>query len=320
MKKILLFLCILLLPLNAFAYSDYVVLGGKTLGIKVDTKGIMVIGFYKVDGKFNKGTPAMQNGDYIISVEDEYVNNVNELSNVIEKNIEKKSVKITFIRDGIEKETNLKLINIDGIIKTGLFVKSSIMGIGTLTYIDPNSLIYGALGHEIIESESNSKVEIKSGQIFNNKITGIEKSAIGVPGSKLAKFNYNYQYGTIFKNTKYGIFGYYKDNIEDNKLIKVSKDVKIGPAQIKTVIDGEKIETFDIEITKINETSDIKNISFKINDENLIDLTGGVVQGMSGSPIIQNDNLIGVLTHVVVDNPYTGYGLFITKMLEEGEK
>ena len=218
------------------------------------------------------------------------------------------------------RNKNKCIINIDGVIKTGLFVKSSIMGIGTLTYIDPNSLIYGALGHEIIESESNSKVEIKSGQIFNNKITGIEKSAIGMPGSKLAKFNYNYQYGTIFKNTKYGIFGYYKDNIEDNKLIKVSKDVKIGPAQIKTVIDGEKIETFDIEITKINETSDIKNISFKINDENLIDLTGGVVQGMSGSPIVQNDNLIGVLTHVVVDNPYTGYGLFITKMLEEGEK
>ena len=127
-------------------------------------------------------------------------------------------------------------------------------------------------------------------------------------------------YGTIFKNTKYGIFGYYKDRIDDNNLIKVSNDTKIGQAQIKTVIDGEKIETFDIEITKINETSDIKNISFKITDERLLDLTGGVVQGMSGSPIIQNDNLIGVLTHVVVDNPYTGYGLFITKMLEEGEK
>ncbi|MGN1378844.1 MAG: SpoIVB peptidase S55 domain-containing protein [Bacilli bacterium] len=320
MKKLLIFLTIILFPINIFAYSEYVVLGGKTLGIKVDTKGIMVIGFYKVDGKYNKGTPAMENGDYIISVEGNSVNNVNELTEIIEKNIDKDFVKITFIRDGIEKETNLDLININGVIKTGLFVKSSIMGIGTLTYIDPNSLIYGALGHEIVESESNSKVEIKSGQIFNNKITGIEKSAIGVPGSKIAKFNYNYQYGTIFKNTKYGIFGYYKDKIDDSNLIKVSEDVKIGPAQIKTVIDGEKVETFDIEITKINETSDIKNISFKINDENLLDLTGGVVQGMSGSPIVQNDNLIGVLTHVVVDNPYTGYGLFITKMLEEGEK
>ena len=320
MKKFLIFFIVLLFPVNIFAYSEYVVLGGKTLGIKVDTKGIMVIGFYKVDGKYNKGTIPMQNGDYIISVEGNSVDNVNELTEIIEKNIDKEYVKITFIRDGIEKETNLKLINIDGIIKTGLFVKSSIMGIGTLTYIDPNSLIYGALGHEIVESESNSKVEIKSGQIFNNKITGIEKSAIGMPGSKVAKFNYNYQYGTIFKNTKYGIFGYYKDRIDDKNLIKVSKDVKIGPAQIKTVIEGEKIETFDIEITKINETSDIKNISFKINDENLLDLTGGVVQGMSGSPIVQNDNLIGVLTHVVVDNPYTGYGLFITKMLEEGEK
>ncbi|MBQ6841233.1 MAG: hypothetical protein IJO63_03870 [Bacilli bacterium] len=176
------------------------------------------------------------------------------------------------------------------------------------------------LGHEISETETNSIVEIKSGLIFQNTITGIQKSKPGVPGSKLASFNYENRYGTIYKNTKYGIFGIYEDELPSATPIKVSKDIEIGPAYIKTVLDQETVQTFDIEITSINENSQTKNIVFKILDNNLIEKTGGVVQGMSGSPIIQNDQIVGVLTHVVVDNPVTGYGLLITKMLEEGEK
>lgn len=175
------------------------------------------------------------------------------------------------------------------------------------------------LGHEIIESTSNSIVEIKSGSIFNNRITGIEKSKIGSPGSKMAKFDYNQNYGSIFKNTKYGIFGYYNDTLENFSLANIG-EAKIGSAEIKTVLSDEKVETFNIEITSVNDTSEVKNISFKINDDKLLELTGGVVQGMSGSPILQNGNIVGVLTHVIVDNPYTGYGLYIRKMLEEGEK
>ena len=193
------------------------------------------------------------------------------------------------------------------------------MGIGTLSYIDPNTLIYGALGHEIVESNTNEKVEIKEGTIFNSFVTGIEKSIIGTPGSKIAKFNYNYEFGNIVKNTRYGIFGIYNDKINSNNLIKVG-NAKIGSAVIKTVLNGDKEESFNIEITKINETSDIKNITFKINDDRLISLTGGVIQGMSGSPIFQDDKIVGALTHVIVDNPYSGYGIFIQKMLEEGER
>lgn len=241
------------------------------------------------------------------------------LSNAIEKFIGNESVTITYIRKGIEKQTKLDLISIDGVIKTGLFVKSSIMGIGTLSYVDPNTLIYGALGHEIVESNTNERVEIKEGTIFNSYVTGIEKSAIGTPGSKIAKFNYNFEFGNVVKNTRYGIFGIYNDKINSDNLIKVG-EAKIGQAKIKTVLNGEKDEEYNIEITKINESSDIKNITFKINDDRLISLTGGVIQGMSGSPIIQNDTLVGALTHVIVDNPYSGYGIFIQKMLEEGEK
>ena len=319
MKKVLLILSLLFLPLKIYAYSDYVVLGGKTLGIKVDTKGVMVIGFYKVNGKYNKGNPALANGDYIIKINDIEVSDVNSLSNAIEKFIGDDEVNVTFIRKGIEKKTKLDLISVDGVIKTGLFVKSSIMGIGTLSYIDPNTLIYGALGHEIVESNTNERVEIKEGTIFNSFVTGIEKSVIGTPGSKIAKFNYNYEFGNIVKNTRYGIFGIYNDKINSNNLMKVG-NAKIGNATIKTVLNGEKEEEFNIEITKINETSDIKNITFKINDDRLISLTGGVIQGMSGSPILQNNEVVGALTHVIVDNPYSGYGIFIQKMLEEGER
>ena len=319
MKKLLVLFYLLIMPTYIFAYSDYVIPGGKSLGIKVDIKGVMVIGFYKVNGKYNKGIPTLANGDYIIKVNDENVSNVDELSSGIEKYIDEDYVEITFIRKGIEKKTKLDLISVDGIIKTGLFVKSSIMGIGTLSYIDPHSLIYGALGHEIVESNTNEKVEIKQGTIFNSYITGIEKSSIGIPGSKVAKFNYNYEFGNIVKNTKYGIFGIYNDKISNNNLMKVG-NAKIGNATIRTVIDGEKEEEFDIEITKINENSDIKNITFKINDDRLISLTGGVIQGMSGSPILQDNEVVGALTHVIVDNPYSGYGIFIQKMLQEGEK
>lgn len=319
MKKVLLILSLLFLPLKIYAYSDYVVLGGKTLGIKVDTKGVMVIGFYKVNGKYNKGNPALANGDYIIKINDIEVSDVNSLSNAIEKFIGDENVDVTFIRKGIEKKTNLDLISVDGVIKTGLFVKSSIMGIGTLSYIDPNTLIYGALGHEIVESNTNERVEIKDGTIFNSFVTGIEKSVIGTPGSKIAKFNYNYEFGNVVKNTRYGIFGIYNDKIDQNNLIKIG-NAKIGSAKIKTVLNGEKEEEFNIEITKINDTSDIKNITFKIDDDRLLSLTGGVIQGMSGSPIVQNDEVVGALTHVIVDNPYSGYGIFIQKMLEEGER
>ena len=310
------------MPVSTLAYSDYIYLGGNTLGIEVNCDGILIIGFYQINGDYNKGNNKLQVGDYIKKVNGVEVNTLNELSKEIEKYINEGKVEITFRRNNEELKTILKLIKDEGTYKTGLYVKDSIIGIGTLTYIDPETGIYGALGHEIIEGNSKSLVEIKDGSIFKNQIISIDKSSIGHAGSKNAKYLYNTIYGNIFKNTNHGIFGKYKANTENFELIKVAKinDVKIGKAYISTVLNGEKVENFEIEIKKINETSDTKNITFEITDKILLDKTGGVVQGMSGSPIIQNNMIVGVVTHVIVDNPYTGYGLFITKMLEEGEK
>ena len=323
MKRLkILLLSLLLIPMNVLAYSDYIIPGGETLGIEINSDGIMVIGFYQIDGKFNKGDPVIKSGDYITEVNGIRVNTVDELTEIVEDNVLEEKVEVTIKRNGKEKTSELSLIKDGEVYKTGLYVKDSISGIGTLSYIDPETKVFGALGHEIIEANTNSLVEIRSGIIFRNYITGIEKSASGVPGSKNAKFYYDTVYGKILKNTNVGIYGLYENEMPDKELYEVGnpEEIKIGDASIYTVLDGENINQYSIEITKIDETSDIKNISFVINDPELIDKTGGVVQGMSGSPIIQNDKIIGAVTHVVIDNPVTGYGIFITTMLEEGEK
>ena len=282
----------------------------------------MIIGFYQINGKYNLGHPNLKAGDYITKINGQNVNTIKELTQIIEDNVKAQKIEVTYLRNNKEKTTTLDLVYDDGIYKTGLYVKDNITGIGTLTYIDPKSLVYGALGHEIIESNTNSIVEIKSGNIFRNVITSIDKSANGIAGSKNAKFYYNTKYGTIEKNTRYGIYGTYNYTLPQKDLMAVGQkeDVKIGKATIYTVLQDENIKAYDIDITAINETSKIKNISFKLDDPELIEATGGIVQGMSGSPIIQNNKIIGAVTHVIIDNPLTGYGIFITTMLEEGEK
>lgn len=321
MKKILILLMILLMPINTLAYSDYIYRGGNTLGIEVNCDGILIVGFYQINGEYNKGNPKLKVGDYIKKVNGVEVNTLEELSKEIEKYTNNLEVEITYSRNDKEYKTTLELINVDGVYKTGLYVKDSIIGIGTLTYIDPDTNIYGALGHEIVESNSKSLVEIRDGIIFKNEIVSIDKSSVGNAGSKNAKYYYNTIYGNIYKNTNHGIFGKYNAKYDNFELIKVgnSEDIKIGKAYIYTVLDKEEIKEYEIEITNINENTDTKNITFTITDKELLNKTGGVVQGMSGSPIIQNNMIIGVVTHVIVDNPYSGYGLFITKMLEEGE-
>lgn len=320
MRKLIFLLTILFMPINVLAYSDYIYRGGNTIGIEVNTDGILIVGFYQINGEYNKGNPKLKAGDYIKKVNDIEVHSLKELTSAIEKFTSDKEVNITYKRDNKEYITKLSLIEDDGIYKTGLYVKDSIMGIGTLTYIDPDNLIYGALGHEIIESNSSKLVEIKDGSIFKNTIVSIDKSSIGHAGSKNAKYFYNTIFGNIVKNTNHGIFGKYSSNLDNFELVKVGNDIKIGKAYIYTVLNGTDIEEYEINITNINENSDTKNITFEITDDRLINETGGVVQGMSGSPIMQNDAIIGVVTHVIVDNPLTGYGLFITKMLEEGER
>ena len=208
------------------------------------------------------------------------------------------------------------------VYKTGLYVKDSINGVGTLTFIDPNTKLYGALGHEIIEKTTGQKLEIKDGKIYNSTVTSITRSSDGNPGEKNAKYDTTEIYGNVTENTSSGIFGEYSDAIPDKKLYKVasSSDIKLGEAKILTVINEEEVEEFTINILNVAiDERTTKNILFEVTDKTLLEKTGGIVQGMSGSPIVQGDAIIGAVTHVVVDDPTKGYGIFITTMLEEAE-
>ena len=313
---ILMFSCFL-----SFGFTNEVIPGGENLGIEISSKGIMIIGFYKVNGKLNRGNPDLKVGDLIIKVGKDDVSNVEDLIKKIEENKIDDKVSLTIKRNKNIKNIELSLLKEDNIYKTGLYVKDNITGIGTLTYIDPETNIFGALGHEIIESNSNLKIEVKTGYIFKSTITSIDRSQSGNAGGKKAKFYNDFEYGKILKNTKYGIYGVYNKELPNKEIIKVAKneEIKTGNAKIYTVLEGENIEQFDININRIDKNHDIKNLYFTITSKKLLVKTGGIVQGMSGSPIIQNNKIIGAVTHVIVDDPKTGYGIFISKMLKEGE-
>jgi len=320
MKKIYLLLLLVLFPLNVLAYSNKVVLGGQNVGIALQSDGVMVVGFYKVNNLLNASK--LNIGDYILKVDDIFVNTTDELIDAIEKNVRDSSVKITYRHINKILETNLKLEEVNGIYKTGIYVKDSLKGLGTITYIDPESKIYGCLGHEIIESNSNKKIEIKSGNIFKATVTSITKSSNGSPGTKNAKFYTDKVYGDIRKNVTQGIYGIYNLEIDDDNLIEIEymDNVKNGQAYIYTALDDNIVKPYEINIIKTDKNSNIKNFYFEVVDENLLNKTGGIVQGMSGSPIVQNNKLIGAVTHVSVDSVSKGYGISIVNMLEEGEK
>jgi len=322
LKKLILAFLLVLFPIQVLGYSDFIIPGGTSVGIEIKSEGILVVGFYKVNGKFNKGTPFIKVGDRITAVNDTKVETIDEMVKIFEENIARPTQKLNVLRDNKEKTIYLELLKEDGNYKTGLYVKDEITGIGTLTYIDPETKIFGALGHNIVETNTNSTVEVRTGSIFRSSITSIDRSTSGTPGGKNAQFYSNDTYGTIDKNTTAGIYGKYTTKIPDKNALEIAKidEIEVGPAKIITVLDGSKEEYYDIKITKVDLDSNIKNIYFTVTDERLLEKTGGIVQGMSGSPIIQNDKIIGAVTHVVVSNPASGYGISIIKMLEEGEK
>ena len=321
-KLLLTILLLVIIPINVFAYSNYVIASGETIGIEVNSKGILVVGFYEVEGEYSSKEAGFEIGDKIIKVDNTTVNNIEDMITVIEKkNTEK--INFTIKRGSQEKKIALSMKkDKNDILKTGLYVKDQINGIGTLTYIDPKSRRFGALGHEIIETTTAQKFEIKDGKIFNATVSKIEKSRNGEAGEKNATYDKITENGKIDNNDITGIYGTYQKEINNMETMEVGeiKDIKQGPAKIKTVIEENKVEEFDINIISIDTNSKTKNILFEITDETLLKETGGVVQGMSGSPIIQNNKIIGAVNYVIVNDTKKGYGIFITTMLKEGEK
>lgn len=309
------------IPVNALAYSSYVIPGGETVGIEVSSKGVLVVGFYKVDDEYLGKNLGFKIGDRIMKVNNTDVETIDEMISIVNNKKEDKT-KFTILRDDKEIELNVDLKkNNEGVYKTGLYIKDSIVGIGTLTYIDPDTKKFGALGHEIIEKTTAEKFEIKDGKIFESNVTNIDKSSNNSAGEKNATYNKGKVFGTIVENEPSGVFGNYSDNLPTKDKLKVAEpdEIKTGEATIQTVLKDEKVESFKINILRLDDSNDTKNILFEITDTRLLEEAGGIVQGMSGSPIIQDNKIVGAVTHVIVNDVTKGYGIFITTMLKEGE-
>ncbi len=323
-KMIFTFFIILFLPTYIFAYSKFVIPGGETIGIDINTDGLIVVGFYSVNGEYI-AKKNIRVGDRITKINNKEVTSLSELSNVINNEIEENlSVDIEIVRNNKIINTKLELVEENNVLKTGLYVKDNVVGIGTLTYIDPVTKVYGSLGHEIILSETNDRVEIKNGNILISNITSINKSRNGYVGSKNAKISYDKKIGTIEKNIYSGIYGIYTDNINKKDTIEIESfdNIQKGEAYILTVTKNQEIKKYKINIVdKYYSKKDTgKSFAFEVVDEELLKVSGGIVQGMSGSPIIQNDKLIGAVTNVVVDNVKLGYGISIVTMLKDGDE
>ncbi len=320
-QTLIFLLALFIIPQTLLAYSDKIIASGETVGIRLNTDGILIVGSYEINGHNTLNEAGLKSGDIINKINNNEVHTVEEMVNVI-NNCNCDSLKLSYIRNNKTNNTTISLYNDDGVLKTGLYVKDSISGVGTLTFIDPETKRFGVLGHEIADATTGDIVDIKDGTIFDSKITGITRSDKGKPGEKNAILYSDKVTGEILENTKKGLFGNYTSDIDTSKTYKVANidDINMGDATILTVLNGVEVGEFSIKITSVNETKDkLKNIQFEITDKELLDKTNGIVQGMSGSPIIQGDYIIGAVTHVVVDDPHKGYGILITNMLEEAE-
>ena len=314
-----LFLLLVLFPINIYAYSNRLIIGGETIGIEAYSKGIYIVGFYDVDNKAIAKDAGFKIGDIIEKIDNVDVGDISDINKIIKDD---KIYSFKVLRNNKYEEIKLYLSSKNDIIKTGLYVKDKINGIGTLSYIDPETKVFASLGHEILESNSMSKFNISTGTIYKAEVTNIKKSKQSLPGEKNANIEYEKSIVEINKNEINGIYGKYNDILGNETTVEVGKkeEIRQGNALIKTVVEEDKKEDFKINILSIDEKDPVKNIFFEITDNKLLNKTNGIVQGMSGSPIIQNNKIIGVVNYVVLNDTKKGYGIFIETMLKEGDK
>ena len=317
-KILLIYLIILLAPFCVFAYEK-VIPGGETIGIEVHSKGVLVVGFYKVNDKFIGKNSGFRIGDIITKVNHKDVYSISDMMNEI-NSYQTSRVEFTVNRKDKTKEITMDLINDDSVLKTGLYVKDKINGLGTLSFILEDKK-FGGLGHEIVESNTMEKFEISRGEIYDASVKDIIKSYNGSAGEKNATYDRSTITGTITENDTTGIYGIYNKDIDDKEFINITTpdEIRLGDAKIRTVISNQEVKDYDIRIIHIDKSNKTKNILFEITDKELLDKTGGVVQGMSGSPILQDNNMIGVVNYVIVNDTSKGYAIFVTSMLDEIE-
>lgn len=299
---------------------------GKAVGVTVDTDGILVLGTGYVNKDTNEvcqpSKGVLKTGDLITHVNGEKITQKEELIEIVESSTG--SLNISIVRNGETlQETLTPIISTeDGKQKIGAWVRDCTQGIGTLTYYNPQTKGFGALGHGVYDIDTKSLLSIKDGKITETIISGIKKGEKGIPGELSGETDDTKVIGEIYQNTECGLYGkIYSENVDFTEQealpIATKENIKEGKAYILTNISGNKVEKYEINIESIdiNTSNPSKCMIIRITDEKLLSQTGGIIQGMSGSPIIQDNHIIGAVTHVFVNDPTKGYGIFIENML-----
>lgn len=306
---------------------------GNIAGIKLYTSGVLVVGMSEIQGIDNKKYKPYENtgieeGDTIISVNDNKIETTEELIDKVNES-NGQLIKIGYMHDEKSLECSIQPVKTSNQeYKLGLWVRDSAAGVGTVTFYEPSTQYFGALGHGITDIDTEQLIDISSGEFVTTKILNIVKGESGKPGKIQGTVENQKNIGTIYKNTKFGIYGKVDNlsslNIDLSNEMEVAfrNEIKIGKAIILCSLENGKTEEYEIEIEKIYKENnyDNKSMLIKITDEKLLEKTGGIIQGMSGSPIIQNGKFIGAVTHVLVNNPQQGFAVFGDMMLKQMRK
>ncbi len=323
---------ILITPAAAWAHD--VVVGGQSLGIVLKSEGAIVVGFTPVyDESGGEVYPARDAGvaveDMLLAINGQQVSRNQEVADIInELGQAGERAMLSLRRDGqeIKVEVVPQLCKESGKWRIGLYIRDANAGIGTLTFYDPQSGAYAALGHQIDENSLVDDSDSELGHVLAAEVQYIKSSVEGEPGEKVGVFDASSLNGSIVKNCELGIYGMLDDTLQNELYpqplpVADADEVKTGPASMLTVLEGQQVEEFSIKIDRVSpqKHSGDKGMVITVTDQRLIDTAGGIVQGMSGSPILQNGKLVGAVTHVFVDNSCSGYGCFAQWMLEEAE-
>ena len=310
--------------------NKVVIPGGETIGLKLYTDGVLVVGMSEIQGIDKQSYKPYENsgieeGDMIIEIENKAVTCTADLIKNVNASLGK-NVEISYIREGELYKTNiLPTQTSTNEYKLGLWVRDAAAGVGTVSFYDPETGMFAALGHGILDIDTEKIVNISSGEVVTSNIISIIKGQKGKPGEIRGSIERGKKLGTVYENTEFGIFGELSSEamskIKQNKELEILSrgEIETGSAKIICTVENNKQEEFEIEIEKVFRNNNINNKSMliRVTDERLIDKTGGIIQGMSGSPIIQNGKFVGAITHVMVNDPTIGYGVFADMMLKE---
>ncbi len=319
-------LCILIMtavfiPSMAAEDEREVVVGGCLFGVKLYTDGVPVVGLEGFETTSGRASPARDAGIKIKDVIKEINGKVMADSKAVTEAVgasKGKTLDVTVLRDGVEKHIDLEpKMSRDGVYKIGVWLRDSAAGIGTVTYVDGRTLEFGGLGHGICDSQSLALMPMLRGVVSDVELSGIVKGQSGVPGEIKGSFKGG-KTGALISNKQSGVYGIFTrlpSELSEKMKIADSSEVVEGEATIRCAVSG-KVCDYKVKISKINTKSDNgKNFVIEVTDPALLNITGGIVQGMSGSPVMQNGKLIGAVTHVMINSPTTGYGILIENML-----